>query len=60
LIIDPSGDLGIEAVITNVFVDEKGKPRQINDKILNIWPDLCESIYLENEIYYDDLNILFP
>jgi thioesterase-3 len=45
-VIVQSGDLALEAVITNVFVDGKGQPRLIDDDILRIWPDLAESICL--------------
>ncbi len=42
-----SGDLVLEAIVTNIFVDGKGQPRLINDNILGIWPDLSEANYIE-------------
>ena len=38
--IKASGRTVIEANITNVFVDKKGRPRPISSDILRIWPDL--------------------
>ncbi len=45
-VIEQSGDLALEAIVTNVFVDGKGQPRLIDDDILRIWSDLAESICL--------------
>ena len=39
-VIEQSGELALEAVVTNVFVNGKGQPRLIDDDILEIWPDL--------------------
>ena len=39
-VIEQSGKLALEAVVTNVFVNGKGQPRLIDDDILEIWPDL--------------------
>lgn len=43
VVIEPSGDLVLEAVVTNVFVDGKGHPRLIDKNILEIWPDLAKA-----------------
>ena len=42
-VIEQSGDLVLEAVVTNVFVDGKGHPRLIDKNILEIWPDLADA-----------------
>ncbi len=34
----------VDATVTNVFVDDRGKPRPIDDEILGIWPDLAEAV----------------
>ncbi len=36
-----TGKSVIHATITNVFVDDRGRPRPIDDEILEIWPDLA-------------------
>lgn len=43
VVIEQSGDLVLEAVVTNVFVDGKGHPRLIDKNILEIWPDLADA-----------------
>ena len=42
-VIEKSGDLALEAVVTNIFVDGKGQPRVIDNDILRIWPDLNDA-----------------
>ncbi len=39
-VIEQSGGLVLDAIVTNVFVDGKGQPRLIDDDILRFWPDL--------------------
>ncbi len=46
-VIEQSGELALEAVVTNVFVDGTGQPRLIDKDILGFWSDLSESIYLK-------------
>ncbi len=36
-----TGKSVIDATVTNVFVDERGRPRSVDDEILEIWPDLA-------------------
>ena len=39
--ISASAKIAVEATVTNVFVDELGRPRAINSDLLKIWPDLA-------------------
>ena len=36
-----SRNTALDAMVTNVFVDPKGRPRPIDGEILRIWPDLA-------------------
>lgn len=38
-----SGKMVIQAKITNVFIDQKGQPRLIDQDILGIWSDLAKA-----------------
>lgn len=42
--IKASGKAAIEANITNVFVDKRGRPRTIDRDVLSIWPDLSRAV----------------
>jgi len=42
-----SGEMVIEAKITNVFIDQKGQPRLIEHDILGIWSDLAQATMIE-------------
>ncbi len=35
----------IEAIITNVFINKHGRPRIIDQRILDIWPDLAQATW---------------
>jgi len=37
----------IQAKITNVFIDQKGQPRLIDQNVLGIWPDLAKADKIE-------------
>ena len=39
-----SGRLAIEATVTNVFVDDKGRSQKISDDLLVHWPDLANAV----------------
>ena len=41
IFIKASGSLALEARVTNVFVDQKGRALEIGSDILDIWPDLA-------------------
>ncbi len=38
-----SGQLAVEAMITNAFVDRNGQARAVDAEVLSIWPDLAAS-----------------
>ena len=42
-----SGKMVIQAKITNVFIDQKGQLRLIDQDILGIWPDLAKANKVE-------------
>ena len=42
--IQASGRLAVEATITNVFVDDKGRSQKISDDLLAHWPDLANAV----------------
>ncbi len=37
----------VQAKVTNVFIDQKGQPRLIDQNILGIWPDLAKADKIE-------------
>ncbi len=38
-----SDKIVLKAVIANVFIDEKGRPKKINSTVLDVWPDLTHA-----------------
>ena len=44
--INQSNTPAIEAIITNVFVDKRGRPQKICNNILDAWPDLAKAVVI--------------
>jgi thioesterase III len=45
--LNKSAKMVVQAQITNVFINQKGKPRLIDENILRIWPDLAKAEKIE-------------
>ena len=43
-----SGKIALKAVVTNVFIDGRSRPRKIDSAILEIWPDLAHAELLKS------------
>lgn len=47
VLFDESGASVLNARVFNVFVDHRGRPKEIDDSILDIWPDLAGAKIME-------------